>query len=285
MSFYILSNILKIFETTVIAAGSHISTTVSGVFFLGIPVMVSIGAYGFSIPQREGLSTEIAILVSLLVGFVVAMIFGFLYIKLSHNSFVVITLTSILAVEAIAYAWQPLTGGGLGIVGIERPGILDSFTGFIIGVGILMLFVLLCEYVVLKSWLGRSLRGMKEKDYLVESLKVSTDHIGVFAVAFSSMTAVIYGILVAWRIGFIDPKIGSILLLLQAITIAILAIKPNVLWVFFATVIVIVLPELLRFFDFPSLVLGHLRNILYAVILIPILLFLNYNSATSKRLV
>ncbi len=56
--------------------------------------------------------------------------------------------------------------------------------------------------------------------------------------------------------------------LIQVVTVGILAVKPKVSWLIGATLFVSWVPEVLRLFDLPSTMVGNLRVLLYAVILI-----------------
>jgi len=74
-----------------------------------------------------------------------------------------------------------------------------------------------------------------------------------------------------WRIRFLDPSFVGLPLLLQMLTIAIIAARPKVRWVALSTLFIVLLPEVLRFVDLPSSMVGQLRVLIYAGALIIIL--------------
>lgn len=282
---YLLTQLARLAETSITAVGTHLVVTVSGIFFLGIPAMLSVGAYGMVIPQQYGLSFAVSLLISFLLSFSVGMIFVILYFKLSRDSFMVFTFTSLLAIEAIIKSWDKVTGGVLGIAGVARPEFALTLVRLVTLQVILMLVVFLFEYIVLRSWLGRFLLGIKENENLVESLQVSAKRLGAFAILVSALLAAMQGILSVWRIQFLDASFGTVLVLVQYLTIAIIAAKPKVRWLFGSILFVIFLPEVLRFLDLPSAILGPMRNLIYSVLLIIVLLRINQKHLAHKRAV
>jgi branched-chain amino acid transport system permease protein len=99
------------------------------------------------------------------------------------------------------------------------------------------------------------------------------------------LAAGVSGLLAIWRIQFLDPSFGGIVLLIQVVTIAIIAAKPKVRWLAVATLIIVLLPEILRFLNLPSTIIGHLRNLLYAIIMIAITRNISNNLLPQKRFI
>lgn len=112
---YLLTILARMCETAIVAVGAHLSITVSGIFFLGIPSMISLGTYGLMVPQRFGVSMPLSIGISFFLTFIGSLIFVQLYRRLSNDSFTVFSLTSLLAIEACILSLDALTGGPLGI--------------------------------------------------------------------------------------------------------------------------------------------------------------------------
>ncbi|MFH0951079.1 MAG: branched-chain amino acid ABC transporter permease, partial [bacterium] len=272
-------------EVTISSIGAHLTIAVSNIFFLGIPVMYAMGAYAMVVPQKYGLSLPWSLVIALIVVLLTSLIFVLTYLKVSRDSFTVFTLTSILAFDALLKSWDSVTGGVLGISGVVRPGFVSSLrelAWFQFGI---MIILLLAEYIILKTRFGRALLGMKENSYVIESFGLSTKLLGSLVIIISSVFAAIAGILTIWRIQFLDPSFGGILLLIQIATVAIIAAKPKIRWLSGATLFVVLLPEVLRFFALPSTMVGHLRNLIYSVLLIIILKTISKNLLPRKRFI
>ena len=89
----------------------------------------------------------------------------------------------------------------------------------------------------------------------------------------SAFFAGIAGSLFAHYISFIDPTSFSLQEIIFIITIVIVGGLASLKGSVVATIVLMLLPELLRFVSLPGTLLGPARQIIYAVILIAILLW------------
>ncbi|MHB8903967.1 MAG: branched-chain amino acid ABC transporter permease [Patescibacteria group bacterium] len=282
---YLFTQLARFSETAIMSMGAHLTIAVSGIFFLGIPVTFSLAAYSLVIAQSFGLPLAAALIISFGAVSIASFIFVLAYLKLSADSFTVFTLASILAFDAALKSWDSLTGGVLGIAGIMRPAFLSTLIKLAFFQFALAILALAVEQIILKTNLGRSMLAMKENKYLVESLGISSRRVGAIAIIISSFTAAIAGIVAVWRIQFLDPSFGGIMLLVQVVTIAIIAAKPKVRWLAFSTLIIVLLPEGLRFLNLPSSIIGHLRNLFYALILLVMIKNISEKLLSQKRFI
>lgn len=282
---YWLTQLARIFETSISSMSTHLAVVVSNIFFLGVPVVFSLGAYSMVIFQKSGVDFYLAVVLALLVVIAFSFIFVLAYLKLSADSFTVFTLASVLAFDAVLKSWDSLTGGVLGISGIARPAFASTLGNLVILQFCLSFLILLLEYIILKTWFGRALLAMKENTYLAESFGYSTRRLGSIVIVLVSTIAAIAGIIAIWRIRFLDPTFGGMLLLIQLATIAIIAAKPKIRWLAGSTLFIVLLPEILRFFVLPPTVIGHLRNLLYSLLLIIIIKSISKNLLPQKRFI
>jgi branched-chain amino acid transport system permease protein len=280
---YFLTVTAKVFETLIVSVGTHLSVTVAGIFFLGMPVTFASGAYVMVILQKTGMPLTYAVTLSLLFAMVLTYFFAMAYTRMSNDSYAVLTLASIIAMEALLKSWESMTGGTLGISGISRPDLMSSLSTLIIGQLILVLVVVSFEFVILKTAFGRRLKALKESKESLNSLGVSDRQTGALVVGLASMLAALTGIFAIWRIQFLDPSFTGISILLQTLTVAILAHKPKTLYLVVATIVVVLLPEVLRFLHFSSVILGHMRILLYSVFVITMIRTLSPKGAVAKR--
>jgi len=280
---YVLTNICRFFEALVGSTGVHATISVGGIMFLGSPVTFSFGAYVMVILNKAGLPLPLSVMLAIFVVTLIGVFFSYAYTKLSNDSFAVLTLASIMAMDTLLKSWDSVTGGVLGISGIVRPPIISSLTGIAIAQGVIALVILVIYYVVLKSHLGRSIRALKENKIALISLGNSDRNIGIIVIIFSCILSGIEGILSIWRIQYLDPSFGSIFILLQALTIAIIAHKPKISWLILSSLFVIILPEIIRFMNFSSVVMGHMRVIIYSFFIILMIKNLSNKSILVNR--
>ncbi len=282
---YLFTQLARYSEAAIMSAGAHLAVVVTNIFFLGIPVMSTLAAYALVIAQNQGISLIWSISIALGLVLEASLVFVLAYLKLSADSFTVFTLASVLAFDAVLKSWDSVTGGVLGIAGVTRPefiATLARLAWFQFG---LSLFVLLVEYIILKTWFGRALLAMKENKYIVESFGLSASRLGAAVIIISSFFAALAGIVTVWRIQFLDPSFGGLVLLIQVMTIAVVAAKPKVRWLAASTLIIVLLPEILRLLSLPPTIIGHLRNLLYALILLVIIRNISSNLLPQKRFI
>lgn len=282
---YVLTQIARFFEGLMVSIGEHLTLSVAGIFFLGFPVTFSFSAYAYTILARQGTPLWLAIATALAGSGVVGVLFALLYRRLSNDSFAVFTLASVLAFSALVSSWESLTGGVLGIPGVPVPPFARGLSSLTFFEALLSAVLVAGEYFLLRSSFGRSLQAHKESKTFLDSLGTDSRSVGSIVVVLSSLLGAVGGLVTIWRIQFIDPTFGGVALLLQILTISILAVRPRVGWLMGATAVIVFLPEALSFFPFPSSVLGPLRLLVYAVFLMILINRFSANYTSEKRFV
>lgn len=280
---YFLSLISRFSENLIMTMGAHVSWSVSGVYFLAFPVSITSAAYVMVILQKHGLGFSLSVLFALLFCILLGMIFSLLYFRVSNDSFAVITLASLVALDAVIKSWDTLTGGVLGLTGVTRPAFVSSFSKLVILQVVIAIAVVFFEYIIFRSSLGRCLKAMKEDAVILKSFGRSPSRYGVFVIMSSCLLCGITGILTIWRIQYLDPTFGGIPVLVLLLSTAILAHKPKASWMVASTLLLLLLPELFRFFDFPSTTLGYMRLLFYSVFIIVLILMLGKKMNARTR--
>ena len=283
---YYLSVLIKIFISFIQSVGAHLSLSQAGIFFLAIPVSFSFMGYSFAILQKKFLfGSASAFGISLILTFLLGVLLSYLYVRVSHESFTVLTAASIVGFEAFLKSFGDLTGGVLGISGIMRPGIMRTLPDIVLvsGLGVLLLVVI--EYLIFRAPFGRALRGLKESETLLESLGISANKIGTTVICLATVLSGIAGSLEAMRIQFLDPTFGGFPNLIMIASIAILSMKPRVRTLMFSTLFVVLLPEILRFFSFNPSTMGHMRMLVYSAMLVILIRNLSGKFTSAQRIV
>ncbi|MFA5870924.1 MAG: branched-chain amino acid ABC transporter permease [Candidatus Paceibacterota bacterium] len=282
---YLYTQIARFFETSMLSVGVHITTSIAGIFFFGFPVAFSFGAYALVILIKNGFTLWIAFIITILLSVLLGLIFSLLYRRLSNDGFAVFTFASVLAFDSLIKSWDSLTGGVLGISGISRPSFARTLVALVILQGILAICVFIFEYTLLQSPFGRALRAHNESKIFLDATGIPASGIGSFAITLAVVLSALAGILAIWRIQFLDPSFGGIAILLQILTIGILAMKPKVSGLILSVLCIVLLPEILRFFPFPSSIMGHLRILFYSVLLIVLVKQLSTRYTSKKRFI
>ena len=283
---YYFSVLIKIFISFIQSVGAHLSLSQAGIFFLAIPVSYSFMAYSLAILQKKfGMGVLWAFGSGLFLTFLLGLVLSYLYIRVSRESFTVLTAASIVGFEAFLKSFSELTGGVLGISGIMRPSFMKSLFAIMVASGILMVAMMVMEYLIFKAPLGRKIRGMKESETLLESLGISSAKVAVVLISMATVLSGFAGGLEILRIQFLDPTFGGFPNLILVASIAILAQQPSVRSLFLSTLFVVLLPEILRFFNFHPSQMGHMRMLVYSGMLVVLIRNLSGKFKTNSRIV
>lgn len=280
---YFLTILVFYGRTAISSVGIHLVFSLGGIFFLGMPSVVKVGAYTIALAEKQGMSGGVSFFIALSISFLCGLMFAWLFMKVSADSFAVLSLASILAIEALLRSWDTVTNGVLGISGIKRPDLFSTLPSLAIGIIVVVIVLFLMEFILLQTWIGRALRAYKQDEISLQALGVPTMKLAQAAILIASILAGISGIFMAWHIQYIDPMISGIPFLIEVITIGILSLKPKVRSVALMTLLVIVLPESLKFIDFPTSVFGYMRTFSYSIVLIFLILKLSKQQYITKR--
>jgi branched-chain amino acid transport system permease protein len=128
-------------------------------------------------------------------------------------------------------------------------------------------------YWVVRSPFGRVLQATRDDEIGARVLGKNTFAIKAKAMMISAFFAGIAGSLFAHYISFIDPSSFSLSEIILVFTIVIVGGLASLEGSVIATFVILLVPEALRFLSLPSSLLGPLRQIIYSVVLLLILLY------------
>lgn len=261
----------------VLALSLQLSMGFTGQFNLGHIAFFGIGAYTSALLTLNGFPFWMGFL---LAGMISA-IFGYLLSiptrKLKGDYLGLATLGFSFVVYAILLNWTDLTRGPLGLPGIPKPEILGFIFSNNFNYLILVLVIALATYFCIKkiveSPFGLVIQSIRDDELMANTLGKDSFRAKSIALATSAFFAGIAGSLYAHYITFIDPSSFTLMQLLPILSIIIIGGLASLKGTIIATIIIILLPEPLRFIGFPSSIIGPARQIIYALLLLVILLF------------
>lgn len=261
----------------ILALSLQLSVGFSGLLNLGHVAFFAIGAYISALLVLGGVSFWIAFLSA---GFI-AMIFGFLLAfstnRLKGDYLAIATLGFSFVVHAVVLNWTSLTRGPLGLPGIFRPVFFGiSFSSNFSFLMLILVLVVLSYLIIRKitsSPFGKVLEAIRDDELAAKSLGKNTFKMKTCVLGISAFFAGIVGSLYASYITFIDPSSFTLLQLIPILSIVIIGGLASLKGTVIAAVVIVLLPEPLRFIGFPSSAIGPMRQILYALILLLILVY------------
>ncbi len=261
----------------ILAVSLQLAVGYAGLLNLGHIAFYAIGAYTSALLALNGIPFFASFI---LVG-LVAMCFGFLVSSLTNrlagDYFALATLGFSFVIYAAALNWTDLTRGPLGLPGIPKPIILginfSSSLDFLILTTLIAAVSYLIIYRLVKSPFGKVLEATRDDELAARTIGKNTFKIKSYALAISAFFAGIAGSLYASYITFIDPSSFTLMQLIPVICIVIIGGLASLEGTAIATMLLVLLPEPLRFIGLPSSVVGPMRQIIYALILLLILVY------------
>ena len=208
-----------------------------------------------------------------------SLIISYASVKLKGDYFVLATMGFQLIVYTIIYNWTEVTHGTYGIAGI--PGFNLAFGLFSVD-GLYPNLVLIIVITAAVIWFlnklktspyGRLLKAIRTDGTIVESFGRNTAGVKIWAFAISSAIAGLAGALYASYVGYIDPTsfpLKESIFILCALFIGGIG---NIEGPICGAAFVILLPEVLRWVGLPESIAAEIRQIIYGLALVLIMIF------------
>lgn len=246
--------------------------TIAGAAFYGIGAYI---AAIFSI--KLGFSIVTILFIAPIIAIIIAIFVGATFARFRDDYFMLATLGFLMIFHTIVKNWESLTGGAFGISGIPKPHILNFIlktpTSFIWLSLLILIIVIIISYFISRSSFGRVLNAIREDEDALQifGYKTSTYKLIIFAIgaALSSLA----GVLFASYITFIDANLFTVnesILLWAMIVLGGIATNRGAL---LGAFLLIAIPEILRFIGFPNEIAGLMRQCLYGLILVFLMLY------------
>lgn len=206
-----------------------------------------------------------------------ALVVGVVFSRFRGDFYVLGTLGFTIIVYSIFLNWQDLTHGPLGVPAIPHPALFgfqfDSIPAYLaLAAFVLALVYLLCRAVIGSSF-GRVLHAIREDEEAIAIFGYAVNYYKLVIFVISAMLAAIAGALFASYLTYIDPSSftsdASILLLAIIILGGLGSLRGAVV----GALLLIVLPEALRFVGFPTDIAAQMRQVVYGLVLVLLMLY------------
>jgi len=259
---------------TILASSLNLFSGYTGLLSLSHAGFYGIGAYTTALlSQHFGLSPLINMPIAMVITGVMAWIISFVALRTYEDYFVVVTLGIQIVIYSLMNNLIELTNGPLGIVGIVGFPLLESnFSFMLFAVG-----VALCIYLLLNNFANSdyamNLKGIKEDEVYMQSLGKNIKRMKIEIYVASASLASIAGVLYAHYISYIDPTSFTVDESIYILSIVIIGGLGNLKGAFLASAFMVLLPEALRFVGLPDSIAANMRQIIYGVILVGVIVW------------
>ncbi len=249
----------------------------TGLAALGHAAFSCVGAYVSALlALNYGLSPWLGLLIGAVAASLVGAIIAFPSLRLKGDYLALATFGFAVIVYSIAKNWVAVTRGPLGLPGIPTFSVfgfqLSAIWSYLILVAVLVLLTTFAIRRVVDSPFGRILRGIREDEIATAAMGKDINKHKVLVFMIGAFFAGIAGSLYAHYITFIDPSSFTIM---ESITILLMVVfggMGSIRGSFVGAAILVILPELLRFLGLPSSIAAPLRQMIYGLLLILLML-------------
>ncbi len=237
-----------------------------------------IGAYVTAILLTTvGMNFFLAVGIGMVITAVLSLAIGYVLSKFKDDYYALGSFGFNIIIYSIFLNWQSLTRGPLGIPGISRPSLFgftfsDNLSFLILSLVIGLVIFGVCTYITRSSF-GRVLKAIREDEQAIQIFGYNTlwYKLAIFVIA--AVLASVAGALFASYITFIDPSTFTLTESIFILAIIILGGLSNNKGAVLGAVCLILLPEILRFVGFPSDIAAQMRQVVYGLILILLMLY------------
>jgi branched-chain amino acid transport system permease protein len=238
----------------------------------------AIGAYTAALVMLHfGLNFFLATAIAMFVTVLVAAVVGAVFTRLREVYYVFGTVGFNIILGGVLLNWTGLTGGALGIAAIPRPQLFgfvfsDTFSFLLLSAGALAATYGVCVFLKRSSF-GRVLNAIREDEdaTAVFGYRVTLYKIVIFM--FSAALAALSGALFASYVTYIDPTSFIVTQSIFVLAIVILGGLASARGAVLGAIILVLIPEALRFVGFSPDIAAQMRLLVYGLILILFMLY------------
>jgi branched-chain amino acid transport system permease protein len=201
----------EIFILAIFAVSLGLIIGYAGLVSLGHAAFFGAGAYTVALLGERIANTYVLLVAAVLVGGLLALFSGALFVRTSGAYFLMLTLAFAQVLFAVAFEARFITGGGDGLSVAVVPDFgFGEVTGDY-GLYYMMAAFFLCCYLVLRLFVaspaGKAVRGVMENESRMRALGFNTRSYKLLAYALSGAIASLAGALYAYFNFFVTPDL------------------------------------------------------------------------------
>ncbi|MBI5403392.1 MAG: branched-chain amino acid ABC transporter permease [Ignavibacteriae bacterium] len=274
---YILHLIIFICFYTILAQSLNLAAGKAGLISLAHAGFYGIGAYTTAILSvKLGLSFWINLPFAMIISGLIAFVVSLIALRTIDDYFIICTLGIQIIIFSIMNNWMDLTRGPLGIPGIPSINLFGFPVDEKIPFLVLSIVIVALIWLVLKniynSGFGKILVAISEDEIYIQSVGKNVYKAKIISFTISAILASIPGVLYAHYITYIDPTSFTVNESIFILSIVIIGGLGNLSGSFFAAAFMVLLPEALRFVGMPDSIAANMRQIIYGLILVAVMM-------------
>ena len=283
--FSVAKPIMEYFLHILVITGIYVILTLSlnlvvgytGLAALGHAAFSCVGAYTSSLlALKYGLSPWLGLLIGACVAAVLGAVVGAPSLRLKGDYLALATFGLGVIVYSIAKNWVAVTRGPMGLPGIPGfsifGGEISAVWSYLILVAVFVVLTYLVMHRIVSSPFGRILRAIRDDEIAALAMGKNVNKYKIIVFVVGAFFAGIAGSLYAHYITFIDPSSFTVMESIAILLMVVFGGMGSLGGSFVGAAILVIFPEMLRFLGMPSSVAAPLRQMIYGLLLIVLML-------------
>jgi len=285
---YILHILIMIGIYIILSSSLNLLVGYTGLLSLSHAAFYGIGAYITTLLMTKiGFNFFLALIFAILITMIMSLIVSIPSLRLKGDYFVLATIGFQIIAFSVLYNWVSLTRGPYGIPGIPKPTIFSfefsNLTLYFILTSILAAIIFMVIYLLCNSPFGRVLKAIREDEISAKALGKNTTNLKIWSFAFAAGIAAVAGSLYASYVTYIDPTSFTIDESIFILSIVLIGGSGNLKGPVIGAVLLVILPEILRFLNIPNTVAPNVRQMIYGAIIVILMRYRTQGIAGEYR--
>jgi branched-chain amino acid transport system permease protein len=239
---------------------------------------MAIGAYTTTLLITSlGLNFFLTIPLGVLIAGLVSALLALPSLRVKGEHYIIASFGLQIILYNILLNWVSLTNGPYGFSGIPRPQLFgytfDSYRSYLVLASLITLVCVFIIWRITRSRFGLVLRGIREDEIAASSLGKNVNRFKVITFVAGSSVAAVAGSLYATAISFIDPFCFTVHDSIFMLAVVIIGGMGNIFGSALGALLLISLPELLKFLKVAETIAAPLRQMIYGALLVVFMRF------------
>jgi branched-chain amino acid transport system permease protein len=261
----------------ILTLGLNLMVGVTGLAALGHIAFACVGAYTSSLlALNYGISPWIGLITGACFASLLGLVIGFPSIRLKGDYLALATFGFGVIVYSVSKNWVDLTRGPMGLPGIPKFAVfsfeLQPVWTYLFLTTAFVLFTAFTINRIVDSPFGRALKSIREDEVASLSIGKDVNRYKLIVFMAGAFFAGIAGSLYAHYITFIDPSSFTVMESIAVLLMVVFGGMGSIRGSFIGALILVIFPEMLRFLGMPSSVAAPLRQMIYGLLLIILML-------------
>lgn len=270
---YALNLLVAMCLYAVLAMTLNLLVGQAGLFSVAHAAFYGIGGYATGVlTAQHGWDPLPAAGAGVLLAALVGLVISTIALRIHEDYLVIASFGLQVIATSVLLNWIDVTGGPMGVTRIPRPELfgvrITTRQEFLILALALAAITFLALWRLTSSPFGRTLKAIREDEVAAQSLGKPVAAYKVWAFVIAAGLAALAGSVYAHYVRFVSPTDFTIHQSILVLSMVIVGGMGNLFGAVAGAVLLLLVPELLRFLSLPSQVLGPVQQIAYGALLI-----------------